>query len=460
MKPFFRRLAAIWLMLCMLPVCAFAEQTAETVHAQPTPYPEELQISIDYENWTAEDGRVCEVALPITCRGKVNALLRFAQQELWNETLPHAEAEDEVEMMATFRVSGQNWAGFLLTGRVIREIEVVGGNDYEETVFLTHRVLSFDMKTGEPLTLADVFPETSDAWTMIAKAADKELRAFYAGQPLKEDFISKWKENLSAQAFLPSAGKLTLKVPLWLAEETPAHNQLVNVNLYYPEYRPLMTEEAQKQTDNSHRPIVAVTYDDGPSKFDTPKIRRHLADYGASATFFIVANKMLGLADGVRSAMDYGHSIGSHTYDHVYEFQTGIGTLRENRLMCLDAHREKLGVEPLLFRAPGGHCEKYVASEIGWPIILWSYSAGDTGNNTEKQLANRIINGSKDGDILLMHDIRTKTANGSAVFLREMTKMGFMFATVEELLYLHGYTIEPNKVYHSAYHPVMGEGLQ
>lgn len=58
-----------------------------------------------------------------------------------------------------------------------------------------------------------------------------------------------------------------------------------------------------------------------------------------------------------------------------------------------------------------------------------------------------------------MHDIHKKTAIGSETFLSEMTQMGFMFATVEELLYLHGYEIEPNMVYHSGYTPVMTEGL-
>lgn len=456
MKCFWKRLLTVWMMLCLLPVWTLAEEYTATVYP---PYPEKLQMVVEYEEWTAENGRVTEVGIPVTCRRDVNKALRSAQNELWLDTLQHADEADEVEMMATFRVSGEDWAGFLLTGRVVRVIDVKGGNDYDETVYLTHRVLTYDMRTGEALTLADVFPETSEAWGMMAEAAEKQLRAFYADMPHDEEAIAQWcsKDNLKNQAFLPSAGRLLLPVPLWPVIEEK--NQLVSVNLYYPDYRPYMTEAALAQTDNSHRPIVAVTYDDGPSLFYTPKIRRHLATYGASATFFIVANKMLGLADGVRSAMDHGHSVGSHTYDHVYEYQVGIKTLRENREMCLEAHRVNLGVEPFLFRAPGGHCEKYVEAEIGWPIILWSYSAGDTGNNTANQLADRIITGSEDGDILLMHDIHKKTAIGSETFLREMTKMGFMFATVEELLYLHGIAIEPNLVYHSAYTPVMTEGL-
>jgi len=450
-----KRLLALFLMVCLTPAFSVAEEESISY----PPYPAALQISVTYEEWTAEDGRVTEVGLPVTCRRDVDKALRQAQQELWTDALQHIGENDTLEMIPTYRVSGTSWVGFLLTARVVRVVEVTGGNDYDETVYLSHRVLTYDMQTGTPLTLADVFPEESAAWQMIAQEAEKQLRAYWPDQPRDEDYIAQWcsTENLKQLSFLPCAGRLLVQAPLWPAVE--GKNQLVPVNLYYPDYREHMTEAAFAQTDNSHRPIVAVTYDDGPSKFQTPKIRKHLADNGASATFFIVANKMLGLADGVRTAMDYGHSVGSHTYDHVYEYQVGISKLRENRQLCLDTHREKLGVEPLLFRAPGGHCEKYVEAEIGWPVILWSYSAGDTGNNTAPQLAKRIITGFKDGDILLMHDIRDKTVEGSATFLKTMTEMGFMFATVEELLYLYGYTIEPNLVYHSGYTPVMTEGL-
>lgn len=457
MNRFWKQVTTLWLVLCLLPVFAVAQQNEEAI--QYPPYPEKLQMVVEYEEWTADDGRTARVGLPVTCRRDVNRVLRATQNELWLDALSHAEAEDEVEMMATFRVSGEDWAGFLLTGRVVREIHVKGGNDYDETIYLAHRVLTYDMRTGTPLTLADVFPEGSEAWQQIAAEAEKQFSAYYPENEHNGTAISALcaHDHLMQMAFLPSAGRLLVQFPLWQAVE--GKYQLVPVSLYYPEYREFMVESALAQTDNSHRPIVAVTYDDGPSKFQSPRIRRHLATYGASATFFIVANKMLGLADGVRSAMDYGHSVGSHTYDHVYEYQVGIKTLRENRQQCLDVHREKLGVEPFLFRAPGGHCEKYVEAEIGWPVILWSYSAGDTGNNTASQLAKRIITGSQHGDILLMHDIRDKTEEGSETFLRTMTEMGFMFATVEELLYLHGYTIEPNMVYHSAYTPVMLEGL-
>ena len=455
MKRFRKRLTAFLLAITLLlPAFAAAEETP-----QYPPYPDELKITIAYEEWTGADGQVWEVGVPVTCREEIDRQLRSAQTELFEKAQQNALETDDIEMMATYRVSGETWAGFLLTGRVVREIDVPGGNNYDETVFLDHRVFSFDMSTGEALTLGDVFPAESAAWGKIAQETEKQLRAFWADLPHDEEAITRLcsTECLMQLPFLPCAGRLLIHAPLWDVVEGKL--QLTNISLYYPDYRPMMTEKALAQTDNSHRPIVAVTYDDGPSLYYTPQIREHLATYGASATFFIVTSKMLGLADGVRSAMDYGHTAASHTYKHVYEYQVGPSSLREDRQKCLDTHRELLGIEPFLFRAPGGSCKKYVGSEIGWPIILWSYSAGDTGNNTADQLAQRIITGSEDGDILLMHDIKKKTAIGTETFLREMTEMGFMFATVEELLYLHGMTIEPNMVYHDAYTPPMTKGL-
>ena len=226
-----RRMLAFWLMICLLPAAAMAQEETEP---QYPPYPAELQMVVEYEEWTAEDGRIAEVGIPVTCREDVNRTLRAAQQELWADALQHAEETDEVEMMATFRVSGESWAGFLLTGRVIREIYVKNGNDYDETVYLAYRVLTYDMQSGETLTLADVFPQGSEAWGMIARAAEKQLLAYYPDQPHDEDYIAQWcsQEELAKLAFLPCAGRLLVQAPLWPAVEN--ENQLIPFNLYYP----------------------------------------------------------------------------------------------------------------------------------------------------------------------------------------------------------------------------------
>ena len=184
MTRFMKRILTLWLIICLLPAFSLAEEEAYP------PYPTALQINVEYENWTAENGLATEVGLPHTCRRDVDKVLLQAQQELWAAALPLVSETDTLEMIPTYRVSGTSWAGFLLTSRVIREIQVPGGNNYDETIFLAHRVLTYDMNTGTPLTLADVFPESSPAWQMIAQEAEKQLRAYWPDQARDESYIA------------------------------------------------------------------------------------------------------------------------------------------------------------------------------------------------------------------------------------------------------------------------------
>lgn len=451
MKQNLKKVFALVLAVCLMPMLAQAKEKAER-----TPYPDVLKIEMVYEEWTAEDGTAYEVGLPVTCREEVNAQIRAAQQALFADALAHVTNKYQtVQTRTAYRISGRSWAGFLLTSRVVErrdDTEV----DYEviETKYLCQQVFSFDLATGKALTLQDVFGENSSVWDAVRREIQAAFDAFYAEQLHHQQHIDELciQENLAAMPFLPCAGRIALSLPLWPVVE--GKYQLCTVSLYYPDLQPWLTAEARIQTDNSGRPIAALTYDDGPQRVQTEKILKYLDTYGASASFFVIGRNMAMWPDLVRQELDGMHSVGSHTYKHKYEYQVKVKDLREDRVLCLEKHRELTGQEPFLFRAPGGNCDKYIEYEVGWPIILWNDSAGDTGNNNRYQLAQRIIRIADDGDILLMHDFRKKTAEGTGDFLKELTEQGFLFATVEELLYLHGITIEPNHAYWGAYEEV------
>ena len=87
--------------------------------------------------------------------------------------------------------------------------------------------------------------------------------------------------------------------------------------------------------------------------------------------------------------------------------------------LTLALHAAQVGPEPVLFRAPGGNYAKYQKHGIGWPLIQWSSSAGDTGKNTERQLARHLTANAEDGSILLLHDIYMKTAVSAEEYLAE-----------------------------------------
>lgn len=444
------RWLAMILSICAIYSCSTASAFVDRADAPP--YPEVLKISITRETWTATNGLTCEAAYPVTCLESVNKTLYSAQQSLWEDLQAHAGEGSVMELEATYRISGTKWAGFFLTGRILELTDETSLEDkVPTTVYLNHAIFTYDMESGKELKLEDVFPADSQAWQEIAKLHKQRLLEYYPHLQKNLNDIDALctYEVLKEQHFLPSAGRLLIVTPLEPIHEN--HWQLVHTIIPYYDFRQWMNEEAYVQTDNSHRPIVAFSYDDGPHDVHTLSILRTLNNYGASASFFCLGRSIEARPDIVRRELDYGHTVGNHTYKHKYEYQVSTDYLREDRLQCLQIHRELTGLAAKLFRAPGGNCDKYVEKEIGWPIILWCYSAGDTGNNNAYQLADRIYYGSKDGDITLMHDIRQKTAKGSEMFLSRLAEDGFLFATVDELLSLQGITPQPNMVYRNAY---------
>ena len=442
---FFRRFCCLTLALCFAWLCLPAPTMAQEEEAA-VPYPEALCITVQTEYWKTADGTLSEVDVPITTSAAVNATLRLAQRQLWKDALSHAGENDRVDVRATYRISGDSWAGFLLMARVVRLGRSEHNSyDTEETTYLDYRVFTFDMSTGQPLTLADVFPEGSPAWYLVSRLVSAQLNAYYSSTRRMESEPL----EMSGFSFLPCAGRLLISLPLW--ETLPGKWQIVQVSLPYPDFRSLMTEEAQAQTDNSHRPIIALTFDDGPMLTRTRLVVRSLAQYGASATFFCIGESIAMWPDLVRTEMDYGHTVGSHTMEHKYAYQVDSQYLRDDREACLELHKTLLGLAPSLFRAPGGSYQKYVQYEIGWPLIQWTNSSGDTGNSTSDQLARRVVRNASNGAIVLMHDLHLSMANATAQMLEGLVEKGYLFATVEELMYLHGVTPKANTVYVNAF---------
>ena len=253
-------------------------------------------------------------------------------------------------------------------------------------------------------------------------------------------------DKLPDLPFLPCAGRFLLTFPLEGA--ISGKHQLVQVPLLYRDYREFMIAEADRQTDNSARPIIALTYDDGPVLNVTRTLLRNLNRYGASATFFCVGTQVEKWPDMARRELDCGHTVGSHTMEHAYaEDIHDASLLLKDREQTLALHAAQVGPEPVLFRAPGGNYAKYQKHGIGWPLIQWSSSAGDTGKNTERQLARHLTANAEDGSILLLHDIYMKTAVSAEEYLAEFYQRGFLTATVEELLSLAGMEPEADEVY-------------
>ena len=189
--------------------------------------------------------------------------------------------------------------------------------------------------------------------------------------------------------------------------------------------------EPRRRIDTS-RPMVALTYDDGPSRY-TPEILDVLRQYNSVATFFVVGQNVPGHADIVRSAYQMGCEIGNHTYSHQILTKVGVPQIQSQIGATNSAVQNVTGTAPVIMRPPGGGHNATVRSAVGMPLIMWSIDTLDwkTRNAASTQAA--VLGKVSDGDIVLMHDLYSQTAAASRVIIPELLRRGYQLVTVSEL---------------------------
>ena len=105
------------------------------------------------------------------------------------------------------------------------------------------------------------------------------------------------------------------------------------------------------------------------------------------------------------------------------------------------------GNYPKLLRPSYGSFNSKIKKMANMPIIIWDIDTLDWKYHNSKRITNRVVSKVKDGDIILMHDIYSATANALNNIIPELQSRGYVFVTVSELFYYKGITLEDGKVY-------------
>ncbi len=208
--------------------------------------------------------------------------------------------------------------------------------------------------------------------------------------------------------------------------------------------------------------LIALTYDDGPHSVYTNKILDVLEENGAKATFFILGYNIDKNIDIIRRAQSIGCEIGNHSNNHKILTDCDNETIRNQVNIPNEKLKELTGIEMTLFRAPGGAFNG-ITDKIGMPLIQWSidtedWKAKDTSNkgrteeerNAElRRIADEVVAGAKKGDIILMHDIYSFTADLSAIVIPELAEKGFKIVSVSEMYDAYGKPLKDGEVYYN-----------
>ncbi|MEH7237608.1 polysaccharide deacetylase family protein [Bacillus sp. JJ1562] len=186
--------------------------------------------------------------------------------------------------------------------------------------------------------------------------------------------------------------------------------------------------------------VVALTFDDGPHKKHTTDILDLLEQYDAKGTFFIVGENAEKNPDIVLRMYEDGHELANHTYTHPYS--TNVSRIMKEVKQTNDTIYSITGYNPTLFRPVEGQYTDALIDEIvkvGFKVVMWSWhqDTEDWKNPGVNKIANTVLKGSKEGNIILFHDgggNRAQTVKALGKILPDLQNQGYRFVTINDLI--------------------------
>ncbi|MBS1861393.1 MAG: polysaccharide deacetylase family protein [Actinobacteria bacterium] len=178
---------------------------------------------------------------------------------------------------------------------------------------------------------------------------------------------------------------------------------------------------------------VALSFDDGPSRTQTPAILETLVRLGARATFFEEGRHVRGREALMRQILAAGEEIGNHSFHHPVD--PGPAELRSTN----EAIRAATGFEPCLFRPPYGELDRRVkeaALANGLQTVFWTLDSEDDAHPGVGAIRARVVRRARPGSIVLLHDggHHPQTVAALPGIVEGLEARGFRLVTVTELL--------------------------
>jgi peptidoglycan/xylan/chitin deacetylase (PgdA/CDA1 family) len=182
--------------------------------------------------------------------------------------------------------------------------------------------------------------------------------------------------------------------------------------------------------------LVALTFDDGPSRY-TPEVLRVLRAARARATFFVVGRRVGYWPAAVRDAARVG-AVGDHTWSHAALPGLRGRALREEVEWARRSAAVGSGRRVRLFRPPYGlrtaEADAFLDAH-GLVEVLWDVDAGDAVRHASPTGAlARVEAELRPGSIVLLHDVHPWSPWLARAVLREVRRRGLRAVTVPELL--------------------------
>jgi peptidoglycan-N-acetylglucosamine deacetylase len=159
------------------------------------------------------------------------------------------------------------------------------------------------------------------------------------------------------------------------------------------------------------KPLIGLTFDDGPSPQRTAFVLDVLKQKGVKATFFLEGSHAQQYPDLVRRIKAEGHVIGNHSWDHANFPDISQAAQKQQIDRTNNAIKAATGEAPKLMRFPFGNSTSYSLNyikTIGMTGgILWRWHIGQPGDFECPGAAGvqkYVMDEAAPGAIILLHD--------------------------------------------------------
>lgn len=192
--------------------------------------------------------------------------------------------------------------------------------------------------------------------------------------------------------------------------------------------------------------VVALTFDDGPTKGKTEEILKILKENNVKATFYLVGKDIARNPIQTNLILEDEHEIGNHSYTHEKMILKSINFVSEEIEKTNQEIRNIGYSKNITFRPPYGkklvilpyYLNKNDILSVTWDVEPDSALSLDS---SPEDLVDYTLKHTMPGSIILMHvmfESRKNSMKSISGIIKGLKLEGYRFVTVSELLFING----------------------
>lgn len=187
-------------------------------------------------------------------------------------------------------------------------------NEEKDKINTSHYIKTYNFSnvSGYPISSRDIF--TGDYITVYKKNVSQQLKKEY-GQELLDNYEKKHLESMGEFLMTDKGFKFFFEEGTVL----PKEKDLISVEIPYSTFKGFMKKDVGKNVIFPDKPMVALTYDDGPKEGLSSQLLDIFEKNNAVCTFFELGSQVNSVKDSsqiMKRALSLGCEEGLHSYSH------------------------------------------------------------------------------------------------------------------------------------------------